>query len=149
VRTTESISPDLCFSYHEQSPRADLISLDNPFIAEPKPGEVRVPEQSEQKDDFADVWDTASAFSARGWYDGTLDAVVRRLQGLGFPRGLSVLPADQPPFQGRLNQCSYITLRGIGLTAAANYRGTEGFNSRRSGWPWTGGGKITREPRQR
>ena len=109
MRTTESIYPDLRFSYHEQSPRADLISLDNPFIAEPKPGEVRAPEQGEQKDDFADVWDTALAFSARGWYDGTLDAVVRRLQGLGFSRGLSVIPADQPPFQGRLNQSSYIT----------------------------------------
>jgi len=79
-----------------------LISLDTPFIAEPKPDEVEAPEQGEQSDDFASVWDTVSAFSARGWYDGTLDAAVRRLQGLGFPRGLSVLPADQPPFQGEL-----------------------------------------------
>lgn len=148
MRTTESIYPDLRFSYHEQSPRADLISLDNPFIAEPKPGEVRAPEQGEQKDDFADVWDTALAFSARGWYDGTLDAVVRRLQGLGFSRGLSVIPADQPPFQGRLNQSSYIT-PGIGLIAAANYRGTEDFDSRRSGGSWTCGGEIAGEPRQR
>ncbi|KAF8502605.1 hypothetical protein F5888DRAFT_1867378 [Russula emetica] len=67
------------------SPRADLISLDTPFFAEPKPDNVEAPEQGEQSDDFASVWDTVSAFSARGWYDGTLDAAVRRLQGLGFP----------------------------------------------------------------
>jgi hypothetical protein len=147
--STESINPDLRSSHHEQSPRVDLISLDNPFIAEPKPGEVRAPEQSDQKDDFADVWDTALAFSARGWYDGTLDAVVRRLQGLGFSRGLSVIPEDQPPFQGRLNQSLYIALRGIGLIAAANYRGTEDFDSRRPGRSWTCGGEIAGEPRQR
>ncbi|KAI0282501.1 armadillo-type protein [Russula aff. rugulosa BPL654] len=93
------------------SPRADLISLDTPFIAERKPDEVEAPEQGEQSDDFASVWDTVSAFSARGWYDGTLDAAVRRLQGLGFPRGLSVLPADQPPFEGRLGLGSHIVLR--------------------------------------
>jgi AP-4 complex subunit epsilon-1 len=149
VRTTKSINPSPCLSHHEQSPRADLISLDTPFIAEPEPGEVTAPEQSEQSDDFGNVWDTASAFSARGWYDGTLDAVVRRLQGLGFPRGLSVLPADQPPFEGGLGLCSYIALRGIGLIAAANHRGTEGLDSRRSRRSWTGGGEITREPRQR
>ena len=133
---------------NEQSPRADLITLDTPFIAEPKPGEVGAPEQGEQSDDFASVWEKASAFSARGWYDGTLDAVVRRLQGLGFPRGLSVLSADQPPFQGRLDLCSYVALRGIGLIPAANHRGTEDFDSWRSGRSRTGGGEITREPRQ-
>ncbi|KAI9508829.1 ARM repeat-containing protein [Russula earlei] len=84
------------------SPRADLISLDVPFIAE-QPDDVKVSEQDEQnRDDFANVWDTASTFSARGWCDETLEAVVRRLQGLGFPRGLAVLPADRPPFQGEL-----------------------------------------------
>lgn len=88
-----------------------MISLDTPFIAEPKPDEVEAPKQGEQGDDFASVWDTVSAFSARGWYDGTLDVAVRRLQGLGFPRGLSVLPADQPPFQGRLGLYSHIALR--------------------------------------
>ena len=85
-----------------------MISLDTPFIAEPKPDEVEAPEQGEQGeqgDDFASVWETVSAFSARGWYDGTLDAAVRRLQGLGFPRGLSVIPADQPPFEGRFGLC--------------------------------------------
>ena len=87
-----------------QSPRADLISLESPFIAEPKAGEVTVPEASDENQDFASVWDAARAFSARGWCDGTLDAVVRRLQGLGFPRGLSVLPADQPPFEGGLRR---------------------------------------------
>ena len=143
VRITKSINTDLRLSYHEQSPRADLISLDTPFVAEPKPGEVRALEESEPNDDFANVWDTASAFSARGWYDGTLDAVVRRLQGLGFPRGLSVLPADQPPFQGRLGLCSCIAPRGISLIAAANHRGTEDFDSRRSGRSWTGGSEIT------
>jgi AP-4 complex subunit epsilon-1 len=69
-------------------------------MAEPESGEVRAPEQGEQIYDFANVWGAAAAFSARGWCDGTLDAVVRRLQGLGFPRGLAVLPADQPPFEG-------------------------------------------------
>jgi AP-4 complex subunit epsilon-1 len=119
-----SINPDLRLSYHEQSPRADLISLDTPFIAEPKPGEEGAPEeQSEQSDDFATVWDTATAFSARGWYDGTLDAVVRRLQGLGFPRGLSVLSADQPPFQGRLGLCSYTALGGIDLNCRRHTTG--------------------------
>jgi AP-4 complex subunit epsilon-1 len=69
-------------------------------MAEPESGEVRAPEQGEQNYDFANVWDTASTFSARGWCDGTLDAVVRRLQGLGPPQELTVLPADQPPFEG-------------------------------------------------
>ncbi|KAH9171445.1 ARM repeat-containing protein [Lactarius sanguifluus] len=86
------------------SPRADLISLDSPFIQEPKPGEKpNAPEDGgEQHHDFADAWDTLSAFSARGWCDGTFDTAVRRLQGLGLQRGLAVLPADQPPFEGEL-----------------------------------------------
>ena len=91
-----------------QSPRVDLISLESPFIAEPKPGEVTVLEAGDENRDFASVWDAATAFSARGWCDGTLDGVVRRLQGLGFTRGLSVLPADQPPFEGGALRC-YVT----------------------------------------
>jgi len=94
-----------------------LISLDSPFIVEPKPGEVKAPEQGEQNHDFANVWDTASAFSARGWCDGTLDAAVRRLQGLGFPRGLAVLPADQPPFEGDLKVLILGGLDGRGQAA--------------------------------
>ena len=39
--------------------------------------------------------------SAR-WCDGTIDTAVRRLQDLGLQRGLAVLPADQPPFEGKL-----------------------------------------------
>ena len=89
----------------KQSPRADLISLDSPFIQEPKPaGKTKAPatEHDEQHHDFADAWETLSAFnfSARGWCDGTIDTAVRRLQGLGLQRGLAVLPADQPPFEG-------------------------------------------------
>ena len=90
----------------KQSPRADLISLDSPFIQEPKPaGKTKAPnEHGEQHHDFADAWETLSAFnfSARGWCDGTIDTAVRRLQGLGLQRGLAVLPADQPPFEGKL-----------------------------------------------
>jgi len=92
----------------KQSPRADLISLDSPFIQEPKPAgkpnAVNAPnEHREQLDhDFANAWDTFSAFSARGWCDGTIDTAVRRLQGLGLQRGLAVIPADQPPFEGEL-----------------------------------------------
>lgn len=88
------------------SPRADLISLDSPFIQELKPAEkTNAPdEHGEQHHDFADAWETLSAFnfSARGWCDGTIDTAVRRLQGLGLQRGLAVLPADQPPFEGDL-----------------------------------------------
>jgi len=81
-----------------------LITLESPFIPEPKPNEVTSPGpgQGGQDHDFANVWDTVSAFSARGWCDGTPDAVVRSLQNLKLPRGLAVLPADQPPFQGEL-----------------------------------------------
>jgi AP-4 complex subunit epsilon-1 len=42
---------------------------------------------------------------------------VRRLQGLGFPRGLSVLPADQPPFQGELKVLILGGLDGHGRAA--------------------------------
>lgn len=80
----------------------DLISLDSPFTVEPKPGEASTSEPGDQDHDFANVWDTISAFSARGWCDGTPDAVVRSLQSLKLPRGLAVLPADQPPFQGMI-----------------------------------------------
>jgi hypothetical protein len=72
---------------------------------EPKPGGVggvSTSEPGDQDQDFANVWDAISAFSARGWCDGTPDAVVRSLQNLGLPRGLAVLPADQPPFQGTI-----------------------------------------------
>ncbi|KAI0285247.1 armadillo-type protein [Russula brevipes] len=101
------------------SPRADLITLESPFIPEPKPSEVTSPGpgQGGQDHDFTNVWDAASAFSARGWSDGTLDAVVRRLQGLGFSRGLSVIPADQPPFQGELKILILGGLEGSGRTA--------------------------------
>jgi hypothetical protein len=89
----------------KKSPRADLISLDSPFIQEPKPAEkANAPDEHEEQQqdhhDFANAWDTLSAFSARGWCDGTIDTAVRRLQGLGLRRGLAVLPADQPPFEG-------------------------------------------------
>jgi len=97
----------------------DLISLDTPFISESQQGDGSVPEpepeQSEPNHDFAHVWDTTSAFSARGWCDDTLEAVVRRLQGLGFPRGLAVLPADQSPFQGELKILILGGLEGRGL----------------------------------
>ncbi|KAI0303354.1 armadillo-type protein [Multifurca ochricompacta] len=93
------------------SPRVDLISLDSPFIVEPRAGEASTREQGEQHHDFANVWDTVSAFSARGWCGGTPDSVVRHLQGLKLPRGLAVLPADQSPFQGELK---ILILGGVG-----------------------------------
>ncbi|KAH9977107.1 armadillo-type protein [Lactifluus volemus] len=87
---------------HLLSPQVDLISLDTPFIAEPEPGDASTSQPSDQDQDFANVWETVSAFSARGWCDGTPDVVVRSIQSLGLPRGLAILPTDQPPFQGEL-----------------------------------------------
>jgi AP-4 complex subunit epsilon-1 len=43
---------------------------------------------------------------------------VRRLQSLGFPRGLAVLPADQPPFEGGV-LCSYIMRLWFGSNSTA------------------------------
>lgn len=107
VRVPFAIYTDFAASHKQkrkQSPRADLISLDSPFIQEPKPAEKADAsneiEEEQQHHDFANAWDTLSAFSARGWCDGTIDTAVRRLQGLGFQRGLAVLPADQLPFEG-------------------------------------------------
>ena len=95
----------------KQSPRADLISLDSPFIQEPKhAGKPNAPnEHDEQHHDFANAWDTLSAFSARGWCEGTIDTAVRQLQSLGLQRGLAVLPADQPPFEGTIRKHFFLS----------------------------------------
>jgi len=150
VRVLYMMNFDARAHFMTQSPRIDLISLESPFIAEPKAGEVTAPEAGDRDEDqdFTVVWDAATAFSARGWCDGTLDAVVRRLQGLGFPRGLSVLPADQPPFEGRVPYW-HIKSPWIGSNWHRNCRRSEGLDPRRPGWSWTSSIEIARESRQR
>ncbi|KAI0255354.1 armadillo-type protein [Lactifluus subvellereus] len=115
------------------SPRADLISLDPPFVVESKPGDASTSEPSNQDHDFANVWDTVSAFSARGWCDGTPDAVVRSLQSLKLPRGLAVLPADQPPFQGELK---ILILGGVDGRGQAALRLHENTDNDEDGCLW-------------
>jgi AP-4 complex subunit epsilon-1 len=49
--------------------------------------------------DFESIWNALDQSSgARGWCDGSIDGVVRRLQGLGHR--LKVIAVDRPPFEG-------------------------------------------------
>lgn len=74
-----------------QLTRADLISLDSPFITDP-------PEiQSEVDLDFESIWNGLEGSDMRGWCEVPMDAVLRRLQHL--QHRLSVTPVDQPPFE--------------------------------------------------
>lgn len=76
----------------------DLIAFDSPFISEPAEEDVEIPGM---EPDFESTWNALGDFSgARGWYDGSIDGVVRRLQSMEHVR-LSVISVDRPPFQGK------------------------------------------------
>ncbi|KAI0062104.1 ARM repeat-containing protein [Artomyces pyxidatus] len=77
--------------------KLDLISLDSPFMSEPP---TALEELDELDHDFESSWNSLDKFSARGWCEMSMDAVVRRLQGLQFK--IVVLSSDQLPFQGEL-----------------------------------------------
>lgn len=48
--------------------------------------------------DFETVWNRLADHNARGWCEASIDAVVRRLQGV--QRRLKVISEDQDPFKG-------------------------------------------------
>lgn len=71
----------------------DLIAFDSPFVSDP-------PEDPKEPD-FEHVWNSfADQTGSRGWYNGSIDNVVQRIQGLAARR-LQVIPADVPPFLGK------------------------------------------------
>lgn len=76
----------------------DLIAFDSPFITEP---EEENPEHPRADPDFESTWNAlGEANGARGWFDGAIDDVVRRLQNIEHVR-LQVIRTDQPPFEGK------------------------------------------------
>lgn len=77
----------------ELANQTDLITLESPFFSEPQTSISSLVEP-----DFEAWWNSLASSNSRGWYDGPLDAVVRKLQGL--QKKLKVTPADQPPFAG-------------------------------------------------
>ncbi|KAG6812004.1 hypothetical protein H0H92_004969 [Tricholoma furcatifolium] len=91
-----------------QASRVDLITLDSPFVAEPidTGGEVG---------DFEAVWNSLENGDARGWFNGTVQAVIERMQTLEQTR-LHVVPKDSAPYAGA---GPYVTCQDVGLM---NYR---------------------------
>jgi hypothetical protein len=86
--------------------RADLITLDSPFIDDPANIHPSIDAsaskltESVPSDDFEDAWDNLDDQSgARGWYASSMDNIVRLLQGVQYAR-LTVTPTDRPPFEG-------------------------------------------------
>ncbi|KAG6898130.1 hypothetical protein C0992_004846 [Termitomyces sp. T32_za158] len=68
--------------------RADLISLDAPFVTGPK----------EITKDFMSLWDSMEDGDARGWFSGSVDVVVERIRSLEIR--LQVFPVDDLPYRG-------------------------------------------------
>jgi hypothetical protein len=83
-----------------QPPREDLIALDSPFIDDPQ-GALTVEGES-SNDEFELRWNEMDeASGARGWYAGSIESLVRLIQGLPYGR-LKVIPSDQVPFEDGL-----------------------------------------------
>ncbi|TBU35735.1 ARM repeat-containing protein [Dichomitus squalens] len=79
---------------------ADLIALDSPFISEPAGPSLANTISSIMEQDFEATWNSLESGAARGWCEASIDAVLRRLQGL--QRRLRVTERDRPPFEGDL-----------------------------------------------
>ncbi|KAI0819517.1 ARM repeat-containing protein [Trametes gibbosa] len=77
---------------------ADLIALDSPFITEPSPSIASTLSIAEH--DFETTWNSLESSTSRGWCESSMDAVLRRLQGL--QRRLKVTERDRAPFEGDL-----------------------------------------------
>ncbi|KAH9857122.1 ARM repeat-containing protein [Lenzites betulinus] len=77
---------------------ADLIALDSPFITEPTPSIASTLSIAEH--DFEATWNSLESSTSRGWCESSMDAVLRRLQGL--QRRLKVTERDRAPFEGDL-----------------------------------------------
>ncbi|TFK46615.1 ARM repeat-containing protein [Heliocybe sulcata] len=74
---------------------SDLIALESPFVSEPADLGSSV-----SSPDFETIWSDMERTNLRGWCDFSIDAVVRRLQGLQL--AMRVIAADQLPFEGDL-----------------------------------------------
>lgn len=62
--------------------------------------------------DFEATWSSLESSTSRGWCESSMDAVLRRLQGL--QRRLKVTERDRPPFEGM--RCYADTYRRAILT---------------------------------
>lgn len=79
----------------------DLITLDSPFVFNEAESETN----DKTEVDFMTLWDSLDGSSAaRGWFDGSLDKVVQRLQSLD-QHLMKVIPADDSPYKGELPSC--------------------------------------------
>ncbi|KAI0372895.1 ARM repeat-containing protein [Pilatotrama ljubarskyi] len=77
---------------------SDLITLESPFLSEPAPSIASTLSIAEH--DFETTWNSLESSTARGWCEASIDAILRRLQGL--QRRLKVTERDRPPFEGDL-----------------------------------------------
>lgn len=89
-----------------QAERADLITLDSPFIADPlDPVEREDQDTLSQSIDFESIWNNLENSNSRGWCERSSDDVVRLLQKLQLK--LRVISSDQPPFKGSISSSSF------------------------------------------
>ncbi|KAH9901574.1 ARM repeat-containing protein [Cubamyces lactineus] len=82
----------------DEESSAYLIALDSPFMSEPAPSIASTLSIAEH--DFEVTWNDLESSTSRGWCESSIDAVLRRLQGL--QRRLKVTERDRPPFEGDL-----------------------------------------------
>lgn len=118
------------FSSPLKFPQEDLISLESPFIADPRDSSSDIASskigEGEHPFDFKRTWDALGSFTTRGWCDAPIDAAVRRIQSLRLK--MIVVPADGEPFEGSLkvlvtqssaggDDSSVDSVRGVGTAA--------------------------------
>ncbi|KAG6886278.1 hypothetical protein C0993_006688 [Termitomyces sp. T159_Od127] len=81
-------------SNKRQASRADLISLDSPFVSVPN----TITPESQAEEEFKGLWDSMEDGDARGWFSGSVDDVVERVRSLDV--GLEMFPVNDLPYRG-------------------------------------------------
>ena len=69
-------------------------------MSEPAAPSIASTLSSIAEQDCETTWNALESGAARGWCESSMDAVLRRLQGL--QRRLRVTERDQPPFEGMM-----------------------------------------------
>ncbi|TEB37502.1 ARM repeat-containing protein [Coprinellus micaceus] len=114
-------------------PKSDLISLDSPFVTDATIGASGGSEGGEDNissDEFEKIWNElpeGERGSQRGWCDGSVGEIARRLQGLGNGHDdedmrVRVAPVDVPPFVGELK---VMVIAGDGRVVAVRLKAGE------------------------
>ncbi|ESK91045.1 ap-4 complex subunit epsilon-1 [Moniliophthora roreri MCA 2997] len=82
--------------------KQDLIVLDSPFISDPSNKE----QLTRLQIDIEDYWNKFQSNNTRGWYEGTMQSLIERLQGAEDMR-IDIVEAATQPFEGDVKLIVY------------------------------------------